>query len=111
MKKILLLLLLAATFIPLGSIAQKLSYAQQKQVDDLFKNRQVVYFKFNVRSMQEAQGLSKIISIDKAQGATFYAHATKLQFSSFITKNYAYTVTAPKKQVKKVAQAQAAKKK
>ena len=72
--------------------AQKLNTIQQNKVNDLFKGKTVVYFKFPVASMQEASALAKIISIDSNKGTMIFAHATKDAFSKFIVKNYAYTI-------------------
>jgi hypothetical protein len=91
MKKIfisLLLFLLGAEI----SVAQKLTGTQQKKVNELFAKTKVVYFKFPVSSLQEAQPLSKIISIDSNQGKMIFAHANKEAFSKFIVKGYPYTI-------------------
>ena len=102
MKNLLLTLSFLFFFsLPEYSSAQKLSAAQQKKVNDLFAKRSVVYFKFQVNSVQEAQGLSKTISIDGMKGTSVSAHATKDQFSKFIVKNFVYTVDPPKKAVVK----------
>ena len=72
--------------------AQQMTPAQQKQVDNLFKNKSVLYFEFVVSSSQEIAGLAKIISVDGYKGMKARGHATKEQFSKFIVKNYKYTV-------------------
>jgi hypothetical protein len=79
-------------FISLVVSAQKITPAQEKKVDDIFKNKQVVYFKFPVSSMQEIGPLTKIISIDGNKSTMVQAHATKDQFKGFIVKNYPYTI-------------------
>lgn len=101
MKKILpSALFLAFLFLLSGNtFSQKLSGDQQKKVDALFAKKKVLHFKFKVNSLQEVTALSKIISIDGNKGTLVSAHATKPQFSQFITKNYAYTV-APAPAVK-----------
>jgi len=104
MKRIAIIVLcFSSLFFSAEIYAQKLSPVQQNKVNDVFKNKTVVYFKFPVSSMQEASGLSKIIKIDSNKGNMIFAHATKDQFSKFIAKNYAYTViphSAPKAKVK-----------
>lgn len=93
MKRVLLITLFLSTLFFSAQInAQKLSAIQQNKVNDLFKSKKVVYFKFPVNSMQEASGLSKIITIDSNKGTMIFAHATKDAFSKFIVRNYAYTV-------------------
>jgi hypothetical protein len=72
--------------------AQQMSPAQKKKVDDLFKNKSVLYFEFVVSSSQEIGSIAKIVSVDGAKGTKGRAHATKDQFSKFIVKNYPYTV-------------------
>lgn len=72
--------------------AQQMTGVQQKKVNDLFKNRSVLYFEFVVASAQEISSIAKIVSVDGARGTKGRAHATKDQFSKFIVKNYPYTV-------------------
>jgi hypothetical protein len=72
--------------------AQKLTPSQKTQVDNLYKNKQVVYFEAMVTSQQEAMNLKQIVSIDGAKGTKVRAHATKDQFTKFIVLNYKYTV-------------------
>jgi len=72
--------------------AQQMSLNQKKTVDNLFKNKQVVYFEAVITSQQEMIGLKNVISIDGAQGTKLRAHATKDQFSKFIVKNYKYNI-------------------
>lgn len=72
--------------------AQQMSPAQKKKVDDLFKNKSVLYFEFVVSSAQEIGSIAKIVTVDGARGTKGRAHATKEQFSQFIVKNYPYTV-------------------
>jgi hypothetical protein len=72
--------------------AQQMTPAQKKKVNDLFKNKSVLYFEFVVSSAQEIGGLAKIVTVDGAKGTKARAHATKEQFSKFIVKNYPYTV-------------------
>ena len=79
-------------FFSLSLSAQQLSPAQKKKVDDLFKNKSVVYFEFVVSSSQEIAGIAKLVSMDGARGTKGRAHATKEQFSHFIVKNYPYTI-------------------
>jgi hypothetical protein len=81
-----------SSFFSVTANAQQMSPAQQKKVNDLYKNASVVYFQFVVVSTQEILPLSKIVSVDAAKGTMVRAHATKDQFSKFIVKNYAYTV-------------------
>jgi hypothetical protein len=104
MKIFSMLLLYAALMLPQSSQAQKLSAVQTQKVNELFKSRSVVHFKFTVNSTQEIAALAKVISIDKGQGKTVFAHADKKQFSHFITKNYAYTVVQSPRKIKKVRQ-------
>ena len=96
-------LLLGLFFLMLSTIAsaQQLPYAQQQKVDQLFKKSSVVYFKFTVRSMQEVSQFNKVLSVDKAQGATVFAHANKPQFTNFMKMNYAYKVLPSPQQKKK----------
>lgn len=72
--------------------AQKLSPAQKTTVDNLFKNKEVLYFEAVVTSQQEAMSLKPVVSIDGAKGTKIRAHATKEQFSKFIVMNYKYNV-------------------
>ena len=113
MKKIFALITIIAFFLFSNeSIAQQLTPPQQTAVNKLFKTSKVVYLKFTVRSLQEIPQFSKILSVDKAQGALVFAHANKAQFSQFIRMNYAYTVLpAPgaKKKTTKAAPAKAKK--
>ncbi|MEO6904179.1 MAG: hypothetical protein ABI315_13655 [Bacteroidia bacterium] len=74
------------------SAQKKITPAQEKKVDDIFKNKEVVHFKFPVSSMQEIGPLTKIISIDGNKSTMVSAHATKEQFKGFIVKNYPYTI-------------------
>jgi hypothetical protein len=91
-KTSLFFLFIFSMLISEGLSAQKITQAQEKKVDDLFKNKQVVYFKFPVSSMQEIGPLTKIISIDGNKSTMVQAHATKEQFKGFIVKNYPYTI-------------------
>ena len=62
--------------------------------------------------MSEIPQFAKMLSVDKSDGATVSAHATKAQFSQFIRINYPYTVAstaAPKKKTTKAASAKAKK--
>lgn len=72
--------------------AQQMSPVQKKKVDDLFKNKSVLYFEFVVSSSQEIASIAKIVTVTGAKGTKGRAHATKEQFSKFIVKNYPYTV-------------------
>jgi hypothetical protein len=72
--------------------AQQMSPVQKKKVDDLFKNKSVLYFEFTVSSSQEIASIAKIVTVDGARGMKGRGHATKEQFSKFIVKNYPYTV-------------------
>lgn len=93
MKKTALFLTFIFTLlISIGVNAQKITPAQDKKVEDLFKSKKVVYFKFPVSSMQEIGPLTKIISIDGNKSTMVQAHATKEQFKGFIVKNYPYTI-------------------
>ena len=95
--------------------AQKLSPSKKKTVDNLIKNKQVVYFEAVITSQQEMMALKPVISIDGAKGSKLRAHATKEQFSNFLVKNYAYTILpspgGAKKPATKTTTATAAKKK
>ena len=81
--------------------AQKLTPQHQKALNDLYKTKKILYFKFNVRSMQEISQFAKIFSVDKNKGMLVHAHATKEQFARFLPMNIKYTVisggTAKKK--------------
>ena len=93
MKKIFSLALIAIFFlVSKESLAQQLTPPQQATVNKLFKSSDVVYYKFKVRSLSEIPQFAKTMSIDKQDGSTVSAHATKAQFSQFIRINYAYTV-------------------
>ncbi|HSH64530.1 MAG TPA: hypothetical protein VLB84_01725 [Bacteroidia bacterium] len=93
MKKSAVLLTFFTLFLFVVSVkAQQMSPPQQKKVNDLFKNKSVLYFEFTVASSQEIASLAKIVSIDGVKGTKARAHATKDQFSKFIVKNYPYTV-------------------
>ena len=76
----------------LSLFAQKLSPSQKTTVDHLYKDKQVVYFEAVVTSQQEAMALKPVVSIDGSKGTKIRAHATKEQFSKFITMNYKYNV-------------------
>jgi len=73
-------------------MAQKLEPVYQRKVNEAFKKGTIVHFKFPVTSLQELTPLSKIISIEKTQGKTAFAHANKAQFSQFVVKGYPYTI-------------------
>lgn len=93
MKKIFSLIVITIFFlVSKESIAQQLTPPQQTAVNKLFKTSDVVYYKFKVHSLSEIPQFAKTMSIDKQDGATVSAHATKAQFSQFIRINYAYTV-------------------
>lgn len=93
MKNLLTLLILIILFIQSFNIqAQKLTPAEQKRVNDIFKKGKIAYFKFQVTSIQEAKPLVQIITIDKNEGRMIFAHANKEQFSKFIGKGYPYTI-------------------
>ncbi|MDQ3046665.1 MAG: hypothetical protein M3R27_03885 [Bacteroidota bacterium] len=94
MTRSILILFLSFCFILPEISAQQLTPPQQKAVDKHFKTGKVVYFKFNVRSLQEIPQFAKIISVDKAVGMQVMAHADKKQFTQFIRLNIPYTVTA-----------------
>ena len=116
MKKLFSFLLITSFFIFSNDTnAQQLTPPQQATVNKLFKTSDVVYYKFKVHSMSEIPQFSKIMSIDKQDGGTLYAHANKAQFSQFIRINYAYTViphgAAKKKTTKATPVKKAAKKK
>lgn len=91
--------------------AQKLTPSQKTQVDNLYKNKQVVYFEALITSQQEAMNLKQIVSIDGAKGTKVRAHATKEQFTKFIVLNYKYNVLPSPGGAKKPATTTAAKKK
>lgn len=98
MKKIFVILSIALFLFSNISVAQKLTPQQQKELNTLFKTKKVVYFKFNVRSMQEISQFAKIFSVDKNKGMEVSAHATKDQFTRFLPMNMKYTViSAPAK--------------
>lgn len=106
MKKIVSIFVIGAFFFfSTEGIAQQLTSQQQQAVNKLFKTSNVVYFKFNVHSMQEIPDFGKLFTVDKAKGAQVSAHANKAQFTQFIRMNYAYTVIpggGAKKATKKV---------
>lgn len=94
MKKYFSIVLIFAVFLFSNeAIAQKLTPPQQQQLNNLFKTKKVVYFKFRVNSMQEVSQMAKIISVDKVKGIEVAAHGTKEQFTKFLPFNYKYTVT------------------
>lgn len=100
------------TFFSFSIQAQKLSPSQKTTVDNLYKNKQVVYFEAMITSQQEAMNLKQIVSIDGAKGTKVRAHATKEQFSKFIVLNYKYNVLpSPAVAKKPAATTTAAKKK
>lgn len=92
MRKSVVLLSFTFFILSLSVKSQQMSPAQKKKVDDLFKNKSVVYFEFVVASSQEIAGIAKLVTVDGARGTKGRAHATKDQFSKFIVKNYPYTV-------------------
>jgi hypothetical protein len=93
-KKIFAILSVVLFLFSTNLSAQKLTPQQQKALNDLFKTKKVVYFKFNVRSMQEISQFAKIFSVDKNRGMEVSAHATKEQFTRFLPMNIKYTVTS-----------------
>lgn len=111
MKKILAILSVTLFFFSNVSLAQKLTPQQQKELNTLYKTKKVVYFKFNVRSMQEISQFAKIFSVDKNKGMEVSAHATKDQFARFLPMNMKYTVIPAPAKKKKSAPAKKAVKK
>ncbi|HEY0029730.1 MAG TPA: hypothetical protein VGC65_03140 [Bacteroidia bacterium] len=104
MKKTFALLTIVALFLFSNEAsAQQLTPPQQQTLNKLFKNKKVVYFKFNVRSMQEIPQFGKIFSVDKNKGMEVSAHATKDQFEKFLRMNLKYTVIPPAPVKKKAA--------
>jgi hypothetical protein len=50
------------------------------------------YFKFNIKSSSELDGLTRIVSIDNVKGDTVYAYANDRQFTEFEATGYNYTI-------------------
>jgi hypothetical protein len=95
MRKIrLFYLLVLSLLLSTAAGAQKLTPPQQQKLNELYKTKKVVYFRFNVRSMQEISQFAKIISVDKNKGMEVSAHATKDQFARFMPMNIKYIVNS-----------------
>ena len=91
-KRILFFAIIFSFLFSIEMNAQQLTPPQQATVNKLFKTSSVVYYKFKVHSLSEIPQFAKTMSVDKSEGGTVFAHATKPQFSQFIRINYAYTV-------------------
>ncbi len=103
MKKIFPFLFIAALLLfSNDTSAQRLTPPQQQQLNNLFKTKKVVYFKFKVNSIHEVKGVANIITVDKVKGTEVAAHATKAQFTKFLPFNYKYTVVSGGTAKKKV---------
>ena len=50
------------------------------------------YFKFNIKSHDELDKLTQVISIDNVQGSTVYAYANDLEFARFRELGYTYQI-------------------
>ena len=75
MKKIIIILLL-----PFNLLSQN--------IEEIFNNKNEIYFSFKYKSKQELDRLSKIISLDhKIEKTTAYAYANKKQFIRFLELN------------------------
>jgi len=67
--------------------------AQNRQeVQEIFKNKGEVYFKFAIESGKEIQYLSGIISLDNIKENIVYAYANKKEFVKFLELGIDYTI-------------------
>ena len=75
MKKIIIILLLPFTLL-------------SQNIEEIFNNKNEIYFSFKYKNKQELDRLSKIISLDhKIEKTTAYAYANKKQFIRFLELN------------------------
>ena len=75
MKKIIIILLLPFTIL-------------SQNIEEIFDNKNEIYFSFEYKNKQELDRLSKIISLDhKIEKTTAYAYANKKQQASLNVMN------------------------
>ena len=72
--------------------AQQLTTQQQQSVENHYQSKEIIYFTFNVKTMQEVKDLRDVITVDMMRGAEVSAHATREQFIRFLPFNYKYTI-------------------
>jgi murein tripeptide amidase MpaA len=83
MKKLLTLILISLPF--------ALLFPQQNMQEE-FRTKGEVYFRFHVSNKTEVNLLSAIISIDKVRRDSVYAYANEREFAAFSAKGYTYEV-------------------
>ena len=72
MKKLIIILLLPFTLL-------------SQNIEEIFDNKNEIYFSFEYKNKQELDKLSKIISLDhKIEKTTAYAYSNKKQFVRFL---------------------------
>jgi hypothetical protein len=59
---------------------------------NIFAENGQFYFKFNVKSHDEVNKLTQVISIDNVQGLTVYAYANNQEFARFRALGYTYQI-------------------
>ncbi len=95
MKNKLLLILILVTILfqlPVAN-AQKV-VKDKKSVAPIFKDKEIVYFKFKIKDKKEIETITHVVSIDNVKGNDVYAYATIAQFAKFLTYNYQYELIA-----------------
>ncbi|HTX87661.1 MAG TPA: M14 family zinc carboxypeptidase [Bacteroidales bacterium] len=68
---------------------------QRKKADQYLKDRNEVYFKFNISDRSALADLTRIVSIDDVRGNVVHAYANTKQFDQFLKLGYSYEVLTP----------------
>ncbi|MFU8844277.1 MAG: M14 family zinc carboxypeptidase [Bacteroidales bacterium] len=64
----------------------------QSEHHDLFQKNGEIYFSFEINDAEDLQWLTRIISLDNAEGTQVYAYANEEEFSNFLKSGFKYTL-------------------
>jgi 5-hydroxyisourate hydrolase-like protein (transthyretin family) len=64
----------------------------QTDIDRIFKDKDEIYFRFDVLNKADINSFTDIISIDNVKGNTVYAYANKEDFQKFLYRNTRYEI-------------------